>query len=204
MKNIFLILCLMTLVSACSIAPFNTSHTARSLGKDNTAVSVELIPALGLRVEQGLSEKFDLGVGIELQGDAVYFLQGKYSFINRADHGLSLAALGGGSYGSGFSSAKSLYTGPVVSYRWESAELFFQGRFNYTKWDYARLKSNANDKLDDLLAIPSLNKHFTYWQLDPGISFLGEKWSTSVGLHYLIFKSTSAAVPFVLVNYNFK
>ena len=203
MKEIFVIILSSLIFVSCSIAPLNSAHTARSLGKDTSSISVSLASALGLRIEQGLTDKLDLGIGLELQSETVYFVQSKYSFINRPAGGLSLAGIGGVSLSSGYSHAKSVYLGPIVSYRYKDVELFFQGRFNYTHWNYDELHLRGNDTLNDLIVIPSTKNHFTYWQLDPGISFLGEKWSTSLGMHYLVFEDHTAGSPFIYINYHF-
>lgn len=190
-------------LTGCAVAPFNTATTARSLGKDKTEVSASVLPTLGLKVERGLGENFDIGAGVELQADTLFFLQGKFAVINNEKNGVSLAGLAGGSLAAGYSRAKSVYAGPVLSYRWDVFELFFGARFNYTRWNYFEFLQKDAGALDDLISLPSTKNHFTYWQFDPGMNFVGEKWSTGLGIHIIQYEKRKFGIPFFNLNYKF-
>jgi len=190
-------------LAGCAIAPFNTANTGRSLGKDKTELSASVLPTLGLKVERGLAERFDVAAGFELQADTLFFLQGKIAAINNERNGLSLAALAGGSIAAGYSRAKSAYGGPILSYRWDIFEIFFGARFNYTHWNYFEFLRKDSGALDRLISLPSTDNHFTYWQFDPGFNFVGENWSSGMGLHILKYKDHQFGVPFFLLSYKF-
>jgi len=190
-------------IAGCAIAPFNTASTARSLGKDKTELSTSILPTLGLKAERGLTDRFDAGFGFELQADTLFFLQGKFAVLNNEKNGLSLAALAGGSLAAGYSRAKSVYGGPVLSYRWDVFEIFFGARFNYTHWNYLEFLRKDAGALDNLISLPTTDNHFTYWQFDPGFNFVGEKWSTGMGIHILKYEDHQFGVPFFLFNFKF-
>lgn len=191
------------LLASCAIAPFNTATTARSLGKDKIEISGSILPILGLKIERGLTDRLDIGAGFELQADTLFFLHSKFAFINNEKNGFSLAALSGGSLASGYSRARSIFGGPLVSYRWETFELFFGARFNYTQWNYFDFLRKDPGALDRLIALPSTENHFTYWQFDPGMSFVGEQVMTGTGLHLLKYKDHLLGVPYLHFGFKF-
>ena len=108
MSKLLVLIALITL-AGCSVAPINTTTTARSLGKDKNQVTGNAI-ATGVQYARGITEKLDLNVGMESQFGLVLNAYAKYSFKNSAEKGFSFAGIGGAGYGSDLGHSKSLYT----------------------------------------------------------------------------------------------
>jgi hypothetical protein len=177
----------------------NTATTARTLGIDQNLITASL-PVTGVKYERGITENLDLGVGLESQIGYVLHAFGKYSFLNRKDNGFSLASFFGAGYGSGIERSKSVYVGPIFSYRKNSFELFASIRANYVSWNFAGL--TAGNK-DDLITIPSYKNHFFYGQSDLGMNFFNDNWTVTLGAKILMFPRSSAATPFGDIAYKF-
>lgn len=197
-KAIGFFLVLLMVISGCSLAPMNTVSTARSLGEDENNFKFSL-PVPGMQYERGIKKNWDVGAGLEYQLGPVFNLYTKYAFINHAEDGLSLAGLLGGGYGTSIGKSRSVYFGPVISYRFNWFEPFFVYRKNYVKW--------SNDitpgQLDDLLSfIPRIDS-FHYDQFDMGINFAGKKWSSAIGFKIFRFKTRGSGIPFIDLGYTF-
>jgi hypothetical protein len=198
MKKIISILSALVL-TACSVAPINTTTTARPLGKDQNLLTGNAI-VTGVQYTRGLTEKMDVAFGIEEQFGVVFNMYGKYNFINGSDNGYSLAALGGIGYGSDLGHSKSVYAGGVASYRSGSFEPFFVLRLNYVDWKLYELTDNNRD---DLVTIPSYKDTFLYAQTDAGFNYLNGVWGVTVGAHVYFFPENSSASPFAAIQYKF-
>lgn len=183
-------------LAGCAVAPLNSTTTARSMGKDAQQAKIN-VAVPGLMYERGLSENFDIGAGVEIQSVLLLNVFGKYAFINKPEGGFSLAGLGGVGAGSG---SKSIYAGPVVSYRHKWFESFLVARYNYVDW-----KNNfSSDDEADLLSFFPRKAHFSYSQLDVGMSYLGEKNSLSLGVKFFALeKDNSSLTPFVDIGFKF-
>ncbi len=197
-KNISLIL-ILTLLTACSVAPINTTTTARPLGKDNNQVTASGL-ITGFQYTRGLSEKIDLTVGVENQFGLVFNVFGKYNFKDGGSDGLSVAGISGFGYGHGIGESKSAYAGGVLSYRKDSIEPFLVARLNYVHWKYSSLSSNDRD---DLITIPTYKDSFIYSQVDVGGNYITERAHIGLGVHIFTFPDSSAVSPFIDIGYRF-
>lgn len=199
LKVIPLFLVIILSISGCSVAPVNTSTTARSLGKDQNIVVGNALP-LGVKYSRGTSDNLELGGGIEEQVWIVYHLFAKYTHVNNQDNGLSFASQGGFGYGPSLVKSKSFYFGPIVSYRASNIEFFGAYKLNHVQWKFSGLSSKNKD---DLISIPSTDNNFLYHQFDIGMTFINNKFVTTVGLRDFIFPNNSTLVPFLDFGYRF-
>jgi len=197
-RNLVTLLIFLTF-TACSVAPINTTTTARPLGVDKNQVIASIIVP-GFQYTRGVSEKLDLTVGIESQFGLVYNVYGKYSLKDSESNGVSLAALGGAGYGDGIGKSKSAYFGGVFSYRNDSLEPFVVARLNYVSWKYSSLSS---DRRDDLISIPSFKDTFVYSQVSLGGNYITERAHLALGIHAYIFPDSTGVSPFFDVGYRF-
>ena len=186
-------------LTACSVAPINTSTTARPLGKDkNQIIASVIVP--GLQYTRGLTEKLDLTVGIESQFGLVFNTYGKYTIKDNGANGVSLAALAGAGYGDSIGKSKSAYAGGIISYRKDNLEPFLVARLNYVSWKYSSLSS---DNKDDLISVPTLKDSFVYSQVSVGGNYITERAHMALGLHAFIFPDSTGVSPFFDIGYRF-
>lgn len=198
MKKIDVVFIGIILLGGCSVAPVNTSNTARSLGKDKNNVRFSL-PVPGVEYERGLKESWDTGVGLEYQLEPVFNLYTKYAFINNAEKGPSLAGLLGAGLGTSVGKSRSQYLGLVTSYRYSWFEPFFSYRKNFVHWS----NNVTPSEYDQLLSFIPRKTSFNYDQFDLGVNFAGEKVSFSVGFKLLVFKDAKSGLPFVDLGFVF-
>ena len=198
LKQIFLCLSLLALTS-CSVAPINTTTTARPLGKDNNQVTVSGL-ITGVQYTRGLSEKIDLTVGVESQFGLVFNVFGKYNFKDGGADGFSIAGISGFGYADGIGESKSAYAGGALSYRKDSIEPFLVARLNYVRWKYSALSSSERD---DLITIPTFKDSFIYSQVDIGGNYISERAHIGLGVHIFTFPDSSAVSPFIDIGYRF-
>jgi len=158
------------LFSSCSLAPFTSTKTARSLGKGTWEIDAGISPAYSFSASRGLSHKFDLGLTIEGQvGAPVFALNGKYAFINKQNEGFSLSGFGGAFSGAGADSY-GYYLGPVFSYKVKWFEPYLVARYNWVKWKGVDLSTDDTDDLFvDLLDFDDTD--ISYMQYTFGINF---------------------------------
>jgi hypothetical protein len=199
MLNQFLICLTLFLLTACSVAPINTTTTARPLGKDNNQVTASGL-ITGFQYTRGLSEKIDLSVGIENQFGLVFNVFGKYNFKDGGTDGFSIAGISGFGYADGIGKSKSAYAGGVFSYRKDSIEPFLVARLNYVRWKYSSLDSNDRD---DLITIPTYKDSFIYSQVDVGGNYITDRAHVGLGVHIFTFPDSSAVTPFIDIGYRF-
>lgn len=187
---------IMAAIAGCAIAPINTTTTARTLGEGQNEAKVNiLIP--GAMVERGFTNDLDLGAGLEFQTVTVLHLFGKYAFINKPADGFSLAGLAGVGLGNG---TKSVYAGPVLSYRHDWWEVFTIARYNYVHWT----NNISEDDRVDLLNFFPRKVNFGYTQVDIGASYITEKAIMSAGLKIFgLEEDSSSATPFFDIGFKF-
>lgn len=182
----------------CSVAPVNMTSTARSLGENTNQIKLDL-PVVGVLYERGLTSKFDMGFGVEEQVGPVLNLFAKYAFINNPESGFSFAEIIGGGYGVSLGKSKSLYFSPLLSYRHNWFEVFTSYRINYVRWD----NDLTHNERDDVLSFIPNKTSFHYHQMDAGLNFIGNKWTTTVGAKVFIFDKNASGTPFVDIGYKF-
>lgn len=184
-----LLLVLLLLQAACSVAPMMTSRNGRSLGAGQNKIQVSPgIPVLGVSYERGLTEKWDMGLSIESQLTPVYSAFGKYAFLSQ-EEGISVAVSGGAFYGNGIIDSYGGYAGPILSWRKKWFEFFVFPRYNYVHWNGLDIESNNDtDALffDFVSDTTSVDLH--YIQVDTGINFYTKsRFSFGVGVSYFYF-----------------
>lgn len=194
--RLFAALVMLSSLAGCAVAPLNSTTTARSMGKDANQININvLVP--GIMYERGLSENFDMGAGVEFQSVLLLNVFGKYAFINNLEGGFSLAGLGGVGAGDG---TKSVYAGPILSYRHKWFETFLVARYNYVDWKY---EVSSHDDSDLLSFFPKTG-HLGYSQFDVGMSIIGETTSLSLGAKFFALeKDNSSFTPFVDIGFKF-
>lgn len=185
--------------AGCSIAPINGPSTATTLGEGNTLARGSIV-FLGAALERGVGQNLDIGAAVELQGTFLVSAYGKYAVLNRGENGFSAAMLGGIGYGPGDVKSKSVYGGPIFSYRKGNFEFFTGIRANYVDWDFHNLKSDSKDNLFSF--IPNKD-HFIYWQGDIGGSLYNDNIVATVGLKIFKFDDSSSGSPFFDIGYKF-
>lgn len=146
MKRTFMVIALL-LGASCSIAPFNSTKTARTLGDANWEIDSGLSPALYFSASRGFGENFDGGVTFEGQASPVLGVSGKYAFINAQEKGFSLSGLGGLFLGQDIAQSSGFYIGPVLSYKLDWFEPYLVTRYNWVKWNGQDLSGNERDDL---------------------------------------------------------
>ncbi len=156
---------------------------------------------LGAMLEHGVSPNVDLGAAVELQGTLLVSAYGKLALLNNGENGFSTAVLGGVGYGPGDVKSKSVFGGPIISYRTGEFEFFGSVRANYVDWDFRGLKADNRDNL--LSYIPNKN-HFVYWQSDIGGSYYNNQFVATVGLKFFKFDDSTSGSPFFDIGYKFK
>lgn len=194
-----LVLFFTALLGGCSVAPINGPSTATTLGEGNTLARGSIV-FLGAALERGVSQNLDVGAAVELQGTFLVSAYGKYAFLNRGENGFSLAMLGGVGYAPGSVSTRSVYGGPIFSYRKGSFEFFTGVRANYVDWDYRELKQ---DRKDNLFSYIPNRDNFLYWQGDVGGSLYNGNIVATVGLKIFVFDDSSSGAPFFDIGYKF-
>ena len=197
MKFIFLIL-ISIFFLGCSLAPTNMTNTGRSLGMGNSQLQLTSTTP-GFIYEHGYLNKFDMGFGLEEQIGPVANIYAKYAFINHPDDGFSFAEIVGGGLGISFGNARSLYFAPVFSYRHKWLEVFMSYRINYVKWS----NNLTSSEQKDVISFIPHDTCFQYHQMDLGLNFLGEKWSSSVGGKFFMFEHKASGMPFLNIGYKF-
>lgn len=176
--------------ASCAVAPINNTTTARSVGKDANQLKIN-VAVPGVMYERGLTEDWDLGVGLEIQTELILNLYTKYALINNQEGGFSVAGIGGVGLAD---DTKSVYAGPVLSWRHDWFEMFTVARLNYVSWEN---HLSSDDKVDLFSFIPEKAKFF-YTQLDVGVSYVKDKSHTSVGMKFFsLEKDNASASPFV-------
>ena len=195
-----LLLCLIFFIlSACSVAPINTTTTARPIGKDNNQITASGL-ITGFQYTRGLNEEIDLTFGIENQLGLVFNVFGKYNFKDGGTDDFSIAGISGFGYADGIGNSKSAYAGGVLSYRKDSIEPFLVARLNYVRWKYSSL--NSNDR-DDLITIPTYKDSFVYSQVDIGGNYITDRAHVGLGIHIFTFPDSSVISPFIDIGYRF-
>ncbi len=157
---------LLLALSACSIAPINSPHSAKSLGKGNQEIAATPLSAPRLSYAAGVTDNFDLEASLEIQTGIQAALWGKYSFINQKDDGFALAGLVGGFVTADATESKGLSAGPILSWKKSWFEIYTITRFNYVKWEKTEW-DNDNDIFD----IETPEYDFTYLQSTLGFNF---------------------------------
>ncbi len=142
MKNAISIFLVILTLSSCSIAPFSSTTSGRSIGAGNFQFEVGNINNnFNLRIGTGLSPDFDMGFVMEFGSLATTALYTKYSFINNKI-GPSLAMELG--YGSSESST-FYYAGMIASLTFSrNFELFIAPRINSVSTDSADIELNQD------------------------------------------------------------
>lgn len=134
MKHFFVAL-LLILLNGCAVAPFATDHSGATLGEGKNAIDTGFSPAPYFQYGRGISDKFDLAGGIEVQLGYSVFMYGKYNLYTKHTNGLSLSMLGGAGLGFSYISSKFIFTGPIASYRKNAFEIFLHPRYNVLMYD---------------------------------------------------------------------
>jgi len=126
-------------LQACT-APLSNDYTARSFGKNNfgfdggAASTGDYVQGY-LRGGYGLTENTDVGLVGEVGQEALLGVWGKYSFINNPDD-YSFAMSAGTGYTAPTGNLKNggayIWTGPIVSYKYNWWEPYLSARINYT------------------------------------------------------------------------
>ena len=188
-RSLILIASLITLAS-CAVAPINNTTTARSIGKDANQLKIN-VAVPGAMYERGLTEDWDLGVGLEIQTEMVLNIYSKYALVNNQEGGFSVAGIGGFGLAS---DTKSVYAGPVFSWRHDWFEIFSVARLNYVSWQN---HLSDDDKVDLFSFIPD-KATFFYTQLDVGVSYVTPKALASIGMKFFsLEKENASGAPFV-------
>lgn len=191
-RTLFSIIAILVLASGCAMAPMTTTTSGSSLGAGKKNLELAL-SAPGVSFDMGINNNWDLGAGVEYQGFGfVYHARTKYSIINQAN-GLSVAFLGGAGVGDDLGKAKSVYAGPIVSYRTTNWEYFASYRFNYVSWDG---EINGED-LSDMFHNLSLDESLSYNQFEVGLTRHGKVAYATLGLRIIEDEGHGEARPFV-------
>ncbi len=195
-SSVFLLLLALVTLASCAVAPINNTTTARTIGKDANQLKVNIgVP--GVMYERGFTEDWDLGIGLEIQTEMILNFYTKYALLNNQDAGFSIATIGGVGLAS---DTKSVYAGPVLSWRHDWFEIFTVARLNYVSWEN---HLSEDDKVDLFSFIPEKTKFF-YTQLDVGVSYVTAKAHTSVGMKFFsLEKDNASAAPFVDLAFKF-
>ena len=189
-KKHFILLFLLFQISACSLAPFTTHTSGRSIGDAHWQINTSLLPTLGLSIGRGISDDFYAGVTAEYQLGIVTSLWGKYSFINSPQD--FAFALGAGYFqGASLGDSSGYYIGPVVSYAFSRVELYAALRYNQVEWKAGSLTTDEQDQaLIEL--IDWVDSRFAYLQTDVGLNFWAKKsLGINLNLKFLSFLNNS-------------
>lgn len=139
-------LALFFILTACSLAPFAPTNSARSLGKGKVeAQAGRANENFFMKYAIGLSQNFDFGFVTEFGTLSTTAIYGKYAIQNKP-LGLSWGLEGG--YGSS-NSTQFFYFGSTASYAFStSLDVFFNGRFNKSKTEDSTVElGRANGNL---------------------------------------------------------
>lgn len=175
-----LLLLLSSLLTSCSIAPFSTTTSGKSVGAGNFQAEIGNVNnTYNLKVLTGLAKNFDLGFIMEFGAISTAALHMKYSIMNNKT-GPSIATEFG--YGS-TETTTFYYAGMIASLAFsEQFELFVAPRINSVsteETDIERDKFHGNFKL--------LAYDVTYVQLTYGFNlFLTE--TTGLALYSTYFR----------------
>lgn len=200
MKKTLSLVCVLFLFASCSLAPLNTSNSGRSLGKDQNQLKLTGSP-LGALYERGLTDNLDLGLGIENQIGFVFSGHAKYSFTGHKD-GFGFALLAGGGYEKAFAQTKSVFAGPIFSYRTNSVEFFTTIRGVYIDWDFRKISADERNDVIDIFFDKFGKQHAIYAQTDVGVTFIGESMDLTLGAKALT-KSSTSVIPMIDVALKF-
>lgn len=195
--NLGLFLGILVTQFGCSVAPIQNYHSASSLGAKKNELKLTTM-APGVSYDRGLSENLDVGVGLEMQSGFLVNARFKYALINQK-RGLSLAAFGGAGYSDDLGNSKSVYGGPIVSYRFNSFELFASYRYNHVNWNN---KIDSDDR-DDLFKFVPNKMNFTYRQADFGMTFYGQTSFLTLGARAFIMEGEEDFAPVVDFGFHF-
>lgn len=191
-RSLLSIFAILVLASGCAMAPMNTSTSGSSLGAGKKNLELSFV-APGATFDMGINHDWDLGAGIEYQGFGfVYHVRTKYSVINQ-DRGLSFAFLGGGAVGDDLGKSKSVYAGPIVSFRTTNWEYFASYRFNYVHWDGEINSADKSDMFHNL----SLNDSVAYNQFELGLTRYGKVIYTTLGVRIIEDNGHGEGRPFI-------
>ena len=186
MKSLFILFCV-SLLSSCSLAPFNTVKTARTLGDGNWEIDTGFSPALYFTTSRGFSDDFDAGVMVERQFFPVFGLFGKYSFLNKKDDEFSASVYGGGFLGVDVVESSGFFLGPVLSYKASWFEPYIVIKYNWVKWKGQDLNGDEKDDLFvDLFRFDDIE--FSYMQYVLGFNFwCTEGFALNINAKYFSF-----------------
>jgi hypothetical protein len=135
MKKIISPICIVSLAllsQACSIAPFASEKSAKTLGKNNYEMAYGASPAGYVAISKGLADNIDASLTIERQWDLIGSLSMKYAMM-QSDEGSSIAATGG-LFVTSDGSTSGYYLGPIMSYKYKWFELYGHVKYNRVSW----------------------------------------------------------------------
>jgi hypothetical protein len=182
MPKVLFCLFVLTFLSACSLAPLSGQTTARSIGKHNWSVTVDLPPSTpAAGIGHGLTNSWDLGVSAEIQFGYQVALWTKYALLNN-EEGFSMALYAGGFTTLDAATTDGFFGGPVLSYKHDWIEPFLSLRYNTVHWTGKNLKNENDNWIIDVFK--GIDHSFYYYQGTPGLSFwVNKNTALSVYVH---------------------
>ncbi|MCB9060499.1 MAG: hypothetical protein H6622_03135 [Halobacteriovoraceae bacterium] len=174
-------------ISSCSLAPYTSTKTARTLGEGNWEIDTGFSPALYLGTSIGVSENLDVSFLIEAQAAPVIGLSGKYALLNSQDEGFSFSGLGGVFLGIDVVESSGFFIGPVLSYKVDWFETYIVTRYNWVKWKGKNLNSDQRDELFiDFINFDNIE--LSYMQYTFGFNFwFDQKIALNINAKYIKF-----------------
>jgi hypothetical protein len=141
MKKIMFSLLLVPFIQACSIAPYTSEKSAKTLGKNNYEVATGGgTPFLYLSISRGLSENLDASLIFEAQMELIYSISMKYA-IQQSDEGMSYGVTGG-LFVTQAHNSSGFYLGPIMSYKNKKYEFYSHVKYN-------RVNLKGSSSVDD-------------------------------------------------------
>ena len=162
-------------LGGCSLAPQVMTLDATAPGHGRTIIDLHAGPATAVGLSRGVGARGEIGVRLETASPIDAW--GKYTLLENRD-GLSVAALGGASWGPSDYDARSLHAGPVLAFSRGPWTLSAGAQYNSVTYeadstsfgtDYPGIRVVPEDDLSGYwqtaLAIGYTSAGGTLWQL---------------------------------------
>ena len=166
-SRLIVCLCPFILLSGCSIAPLNSPDNGRTLGEGQAEYAYAVNQ---LTIAHGVSEDVDIGLGVEVQFEAVYNVWVKKGFYYDEESGHALSGLAGIFYADDSGDSQGYYFGPSYSKKGDNWEFYTTLRYNHVYWN--GLETVAEDDQDDLIDVfDREDEDFGYLQTSLGFQY---------------------------------